>query len=87
LNANRVEIYVLALGADDKPTLPNAGLKAGLKTYFEELNVLTDHVVVLDGVLKPVDIDMNVIVSKNSDASVVKEKVESIYFYRCCHGC
>lgn len=78
LNANRVEIYALAEGPDDVPTAPNAGLKAGLKTYFTDRNVLTDQVVVLDGVLRPVDIEMNVIIDRNSDASVVKTRVESI---------
>lgn len=78
LNANRVEIYVLAEGPDNIPTAPNAGLKAGLKTFFSDLNVLTDNVVVLDGALRPVDIDMNVIIDRNADASVVKTRVESV---------
>ena len=77
LNANRVEIYILAEGPDNIPTTPNAGLKAGLETYFSDLNVLTDHVVILNGSLKPVDIDMNVVVGKNADASVVKQRVEA----------
>lgn len=77
LNANRVEIYALAVGPDDSPVKPNAGLKAGLVTYFSDINVLTDHVVVLDGAIKPVDIDMNVIIDRNADASIVKERVES----------
>lgn len=77
LNANRVEIYVLAEGPDGKPVVPSVGLKSGLETYFSDLNVLTDEVVALDGKLKPVDIDMNIVISKNSDASVIKEQVES----------
>lgn len=76
-NANRVEIYALAEGPDELPVTPNAGLKAGLVTYFNDLNVLTDHVVILDGALKPVDIEMAVIINRNSDASVVKERVET----------
>jgi len=78
LNANRVEIYALAEGPDSRPVAPNVGLKTGLATYFSDLNVLTDSVVVLDGIIKPVDIEMTVIVSRNADASVVKERVESI---------
>lgn len=78
LNANRVEIYVLAEGPDNIPTAPNAGLKAGLRTYFSDLNVLTDNVVILDGALRPVDIDMNIIIDRNADASVVKVRVESV---------
>ena len=77
LNANRVELYVLAEGSDGVPTAPNAGLKAGLITYFNDLNVLTDHIIVLDGSIKPVDIDLNVIINKNADASVVNGKVEA----------
>ena len=77
LNANRVELYVLAEGPDKLPTIPNAGLKAGLITYFSDLNVLADHVVVLDGKTKPVDIELNVIMNRNADATVVRERVES----------
>jgi uncharacterized phage protein gp47/JayE len=77
LNANLVEIYALSTGPDNTPVIPNAGLKAGLETYFSTLNVMTDHVRVLDGKIKPVDINMNVIVDRNADASVVKSRVES----------
>jgi len=77
LNANRVEIYVLAAGADGLLTKPNAGLKAGLSTYFSDLNVLTDHTVILDGKVKPIDINVNIIINRNADASVVKGKVEA----------
>lgn len=76
-NANRVEIYALAEGPDGLPVAPNAGLKAGLVTYFSDLNVLTDHVVVLDGAIRPVDIEMTVVVNRNADASIVKERVET----------
>lgn len=77
LNANRVEIYALADGPNNVPVQPNAGLKAGLVTYFNDIDVLTDHVVVLDGAIKPVNIEMNVIIDRNADASVVKTRVES----------
>lgn len=76
-NANLVEIYALAEGPDGLPVAPNAGLKAGLVTYFSDLNVLTDYVEVLDGAIRSVDIEMTVIVNRNADASVVKERVES----------
>ena len=77
LNANLVEIYILSEGPDSKPVAPSAGLKAGLETFFADLNVLTDHVVALDGKLKPVDIEMNIIVNRNADASVIKDRVEA----------
>lgn len=78
LNANLVEIYALAEGPDNVPVTPNAGLKAGLVTFFSDLNVLTDHVEVLDGAIKPVDIELTVIVDRNADATVVKTRVESV---------
>lgn len=77
INANRVEIYALAEGPDDTPVKLNAGLKAGLTTYFSDLNVLTDHVVIMDGELKPVTVEMNVILDRNADGSIVKERVEA----------
>jgi len=77
LNANLVEVYALAEGPDGLPVTPNAGLKAGLVTFFKDLNVLTDHVEVLDGAIRAVDIDMTVVVNRNADASVVKERVEN----------
>lgn len=74
-NANLVEIYALAVGSSS-PVAPSIGLKQGLSTYFSNLNVLTDHISVLDGIIKPVDIEMTVVIGKNSDASVIKGKVE-----------
>ena len=76
-NANLTEIYVLAQSADDLPALPNLGLKQGLKTFFNELNVLTDHVSILDGAIKPVDLEMTIVVNRSADASVVKAQVEA----------
>jgi hypothetical protein len=77
LNANLVEVYILAQGTDDIPVKPNAGLKASLRTFFTDLNVLTDYVSILDGEIKPVDVDLNIIVDRNADASVVKDRVEN----------
>jgi hypothetical protein len=67
----------LADGPDGLPIAPNAGLKAGLVTHFSDLNVLTDQVVVLNGEIKPIDIEMTVVMNRNADASVVKERVET----------
>lgn len=76
-NANKVEVYVLAEGSDGLPSLANVGLKTALATSFANYNVLTDYVEVLDGTMKPVDINMTVVVSRNADASVVKLNVEN----------
>lgn len=75
-NANLIEIYCLAIGATGELVTPSAGLKRGLTTYLDDLNVATDQVVVLDGAVKPVDVTMNVVVSKNADATVIKARVE-----------
>lgn len=75
LNANVVEAYILASGADG-PVKPSAGLKKGLVSYLEEVNVLTDEVRVMDGVIKRVNITANIIMNKNTDASIVKSQVE-----------
>lgn len=77
LNANLIEVYALAEGPDGVPTAPNAGLKIGLETFFNDLNVLTDHVNVLDGNVMSVDVEMNVVINRNADASIIKNRVES----------
>jgi hypothetical protein len=77
LNANIVELYILAEGTDLIPTAPSKGLKVGLETYINDINVLTDDVVVLDGAVKPIDVDMNIVIDKNADASVIKSRVEA----------
>lgn len=77
LNANLVEIYVLASGPNGQLVTPNAGLKRGLSTYFDQFNVLTDHVEILDGAILAVDVEMTIVVSKNGDASVVKSKAQA----------
>lgn len=76
-NANLVELYILAEGPDGIPAAPNAGLKAGLETYISNMNVFTDHVRVLDAKALPVDVEMNIIIDRNADASVIKQKLET----------
>jgi hypothetical protein len=78
LNANLVEVYALAIGPNNIPVTPSVGLKKGLETYFSDLNVLTDFVRVYDAKIRPVDINMNVIIDRNYDASIVKEKSEKV---------
>jgi len=75
LNANIVELYVLAVG-EDEPVKPSVGLKEGLKNDLEERNVITDEVRVLDGELKRVDVDANIVISRNADAALVKDNVD-----------
>lgn len=77
INANLVELYVLARGIDDQPALPSLGLKQGLASYLSSLNVLTDQINVLDGSIKAIDVEFIVVMSRNADATVVKASVES----------
>lgn len=77
LNANLVQVYALSEGPDGLPTKPSQGLKTGLLTYIRDLNVLTDFVEILDGETKPVDIDVNIVINRNADASIVRETVEA----------
>ena len=74
LNTNLVEVYVLTEGPDTLTT-PNSGLKLALENYLDQYNVLTDSIEVLDGAIKPVDVDMTVVISRNADATFVKDNV------------
>lgn len=76
LNANLVELYVLAEGSSDDPVVtPSTGLKTGVKAYFDDIKVLTDEIRVYDGVIKPVDVDVVVVIDRNSDPNVVRSSV------------
>lgn len=75
LNANRVELHVLAEGVNG-PVAPNNGLKKALENYLDDINTLTDHVVAKDGSILPVDVEMTVVMSKSADASVIKAKTD-----------
>jgi hypothetical protein len=76
LNANLVELYILAHGSDGLVT-PSLGLKQAVATYVSEYNVLTDEVSVLDGAIKSITIDMTVVINRNADASVVRTNVNA----------
>ena len=76
LNANIVELYVLADGSE-LPVKPSAGLKKGIETYFDEINVITDEVRALDGEIKRIRLTANIVVSNSADASIVRANVES----------
>lgn len=77
VNRNLVEFYVLAEGPNDTPILPNSGLKQGLISYFNDINVLTDEIMVLDGAIKPVDVNATVVISRSADAGTTKVAVEA----------
>lgn len=78
INANIVELYVLAEGPGGVPTAPSEGLKQGLVSFFDTINVITDEVRVLDGAIKPVDLHVEIIVSRSADASFVKTEVNQV---------
>jgi hypothetical protein len=74
VNRNIVELYVLSEGPDG-PVLPSAGLKTGLRSFFEDIKVLTDEVRVFDGAIKPVDVEATIVMSRSADAGTIKETV------------
>jgi hypothetical protein len=76
INRNIVELYVLAEGPGNVPVLPSTGLKQGLITFFEEINVLTDEVRVFNGAIKPINVTATVVMSRNADAGTVKAAVQ-----------
>lgn len=76
LNANLVELYVLAEGPNG-PIAASEGLKRAVMNYVDELNVLTDSVSVLDAKILSVDVEATIVVSRSADASVVKTQVEA----------
>jgi hypothetical protein len=76
INRNIVELYVLAEGPGNTPVKPSSGLKEGLISYFNEINVLTDEVRVFDGAIKSVDVEAIIVVSRNADVGTVKVAVQ-----------
>ena len=76
INRNIVELYVLAEGPNGEPVKPSSGLKQGLITSFNEINVLTDEVRVFDGAIKAVNVEATVVISRNADAGTVKVEVQ-----------
>ncbi len=77
LNANVVELYVLAAGPDDVPVLPSMGLKSGLVSFFEDLKVLTDEIRVLDGAIKSVAVDANIVIDKDANPATTRLNVQT----------
>lgn len=76
-NANIVDLYVLSDGADG-PAVASAGLKRVFKEYINERNIITDTVNILDASIKTVDIKITVVMNKNADASIIRDKVNSL---------
>jgi len=76
INANVVKVYVLAEGENGNPVKPSTGLKSGLRNELNKYNVLTDDVEVEDGDIFAIDIDIAVVMYKNSDAGSIKEEVD-----------
>lgn len=78
LNANIVFLHVLAVGPGGIPVLPSLGLKQGLQTNLSELKVLTDEIRVVDAAIKPVDVKANIVISRSTDPSTVKNSVDAV---------
>lgn len=77
LNANLVELHVLAEGPDGIPVTPSAGLKKGLESFFGDIMVLTDEIRVVDGLLQEVDLEMQVTVARSADPKIVADAVDN----------
>lgn len=75
VNRNIVEIYALQQN-ENVPVTPNKGLKESLKTSLADINVFTDELRILDGSIRLIDLDLTITVSRNVDASVIKERVD-----------
>lgn len=75
INANMVDVYILSNG-QTAPALPSVGLKLALQEHIDLLNMLTDIVTVKSGLLRPVDVEAVIVLNRNADAAVVKQKVE-----------
>jgi hypothetical protein len=75
-NRNIVDLHVLANGLD-APKAATPQLKEALKSAVSAINVMTDEVRVKDGRIKSVDLDCRVILDRNADARVTKNRVES----------
>lgn len=75
---NTVNVYVLSVGGDGLPATPSQGLKDGLTTYIKQYNNITDKVNVIDGRIKAIDINMNVVLYNNSDVGSIKSKVDYV---------
>ena len=75
VNRNIVELYVLSAGPNNTLSQPNTGLKQGLISYFADISVLTDEIRVYDGAIKPVDLEITLVLSKNADPGSVKAAV------------
>lgn len=76
VNRNIVELYILQEG-DDTPVAPNQGLKQSLKTKLQDINVFTDEIRVYDGSIRTILFDATIVISRNVDANVVKEQINS----------
>lgn len=74
VNRNIIEIYILQEN-NQAPAKPNAGLKESLKTAISNINVFTDEARILDGLIRLIDIEATIVVSRDIDASIVKENV------------
>lgn len=75
-NRNIVDLYVLSDG-ENSPRAATEQLKEALKNAVSTINVLTDEVRVKDGRIKPIDLDCRIVLDRNADARVVKNRIES----------
>lgn len=78
-NQNIVDVYVIATGNDGLPVAATIQLKEALQNALSAVNVVTDEVRVKDGKTKAIDLEAIVVLDRNSDARVVRNKVDQAF--------
>jgi len=78
-NQNIVDLYVLAVGNDGLPVAASVQLKEALQSALSSVNVVTDEVRIKDGLIKAIDLNAIIVLDRNSDARVVRNKVNQAF--------
>lgn len=73
-----IYIYVVGNGFNSLPAVVGNELKEALLTAIRKINPVTDTVYVLDGIIKPVDIDVSLVLDQNGSAENVRINAEQI---------
>jgi len=76
-NDNIVDVYVLAEGQDNLPTSASVQLKEALQTALSNLNVVTDQVRIKDGIIKPINLRLTIVLDRNADARIVQININN----------
>lgn len=78
-NQNIVDLYVLSRGSDGLPVASTPQLKEALRSSLSSVNVVTDEVRIKDGVIKAIDLEALIVLDRNSDARIIRNKVDQAF--------